>query len=71
MQRSKQRSYSITSSARASTVGEISSPSAFAVFMLMTSSHAADAHRRLAFLAASPAVLACRRSIVDDGLLAC
>ena len=37
MHRSKQHHYSITSSARASTVGGTSRPSAFAVLRLMTS----------------------------------
>jgi hypothetical protein len=39
MHRSKASLYSITSSARASTVGGMSRPSAFAVLRLMTSSY--------------------------------
>src|SRR6516162_11001475 len=39
MQRNKQRAYSITSSARASSVGGTSRPSVFAAFRLITSSY--------------------------------
>ena len=42
MHRSKSQAYSITSSARASSIGGISRPSAFAVLRLITSSNLVD-----------------------------